>query len=79
MRFKADITRDHLRHEYINFLVEMEEGRPFFISHDKNGLRFGQRLWNKYGKDEESWPELFYEEDISKAYMLAFHELPGLV
>lgn len=36
----------------------------------RNGLRLGQYLWNILGKDQESWPELFYAESADKAEIL---------
>jgi hypothetical protein len=33
-------------------------------------LRFGQLVWNTYGKDGP-WPELFYETDHNRAFTLS--------
>jgi hypothetical protein len=37
---------------------------------DPGQLRFGQRIWNLYGKPGHSWPELFYEKNEMEAYSL---------
>ena len=28
----------------------------------RNGLRYGQYIWNRHGLPNETWPELFYAE-----------------
>ena len=75
MRFVEGTTRKTLNDEYLRFVANLEDGKPFFISRAYGDQRFGQYFWNEYGQASESWPELFYEEDVNKAYMLAFYEL----
>ena len=38
---------------------------------DAKGQRLGQYIWNCHGKQDDSWPELFYEYDPTKAYIMA--------
>lgn len=35
------------------------------------GLRLGQYIWNKHGQSFDSWAELYYCEDPTKAFLLA--------
>lgn len=37
--------------------------------------RFGQYFWNYAGKLDESWPELWYEQDEGKAFSMIYEEL----
>ena len=45
------------------------------VGRNKSGLRFGQWLCNYCLKTGESFPELFYEENASEAYSIAYAEL----
>lgn len=44
---------------------------------DAKSQRLGQYIWNKHGRELESWPELFYCEDATKAYVMAMLEVIG--
>lgn len=44
----------------------------------KKVMRFGQQLWNLYGRPGLTWPELFYERDPQRAFVLAFNDINGI-
>lgn len=61
---RLEMTVEELNQEYAQF-----------AGNRSNGLRFGQYIWNKYGINGASFPELFYAERKKEAYDIAFNEL----
>lgn len=49
---------------------EYEAWTKQFANRDHNGIRFGQHICNKYLCLGKSAPEIFYEENVGKAYWL---------
>lgn len=38
-------------------------------------LRFGQYIWNKFGKVGKTWPALFYETDRGRAWDMIYQHI----
>lgn len=53
-RFKPELTTTVLAKEYADWR-----------RNEKTQLRFGQTIVNKYLKDDERAPDLFYETDVN--------------
>lgn len=51
--------------------IEWQQGRL------GKGQRFGQFIWNSFGKDGEIWDALFYSNDPTEAYVMAMLEVIG--
>lgn len=68
MKFIDGTTRSDLVSAYTSWTRDTDDSGEH--------QRFGQWFWNEYGKADESWPELFYQEDTNQAFMLAFYGLP---
>lgn len=69
MRFKESFDLSTLCKLYDYWLHECPSGR------NKNDLRFGQYIVNAYLKEGETFPELFYMENMHMAYMIARYEI----
>lgn len=59
--YTLDITRDQLASCHERYITD---------SSLRSELRFGQYVWNKYGKGR--WTRLFYETDNGVAYDMLF-------
>lgn len=59
---KINIDVDTFEKLYLLWLNKYGQQR------NEEGIRFGQHIWNKYGVQGETWPEVFYAETTSKAY-----------
>lgn len=68
-RFWSDFDHAVLHAEYLEWTRSHGMGRN---SHDQ---RFGQSLCNRYLKEGQTFPELFYEENVKKAFDLAANEI----
>lgn len=62
--FNDLLNAEVLASEYLAWLKLIGEGR------DKNDLRFGQYICNKYLVLGKSAPEIFYAENVGDAYWL---------
>lgn len=68
MRFYCDFNVDQLNCEYLRWITKFGHGR------DKNDLRFGQYLCNRYLRGDVTFSELYYVESAAEAYTLAMQE-----
>jgi hypothetical protein len=68
-RFCSDFEHSILHSEYVEWTKINGMGRN---SHDQ---RFGQLICNRYLKQGQTFPELFYEENAEKAFGLAANEI----
>lgn len=82
MKFLEGTSVEDLNHEYVEWT---KDARRTLLRGGKsgvgvyglrsNGTRFGQHFWNHYGCNDETWPELFYEESPHSAFLLIHGEL----
>jgi hypothetical protein len=63
-----DLTIERLNGEYISWAVEFLDGR------NRDDLRFGQYITNKYNLDEDC-PDVFYYEGAEFAYKMLLNYL----
>ena len=68
-RFWSDFDYSVLATDYLEWTNNYGMGRS------TTGLRFGQVLCNRYLKQGQTFPELFYEEDVEKAFGIAAKEI----
>lgn len=68
-RFWSDFDHAVLTTEYLEWTRSHGMGRN---SHDQ---RFGQSLCNRYLKQGQTFPELFYEENAETAFGIAAEEI----
>jgi hypothetical protein len=66
---KFEINTNLLVAEYIDWVTKYNTER----SH--TDLRFGQYLCNNYLITGQAAPEVFYEEDPAKVYLLVFNDI----
>lgn len=59
------LTLELLTHEFTEYSA----------NEDRHLLRFGQYLCNKYLRDRETFPELYYEEHNNRAFVIAWEHL----
>lgn len=52
----------------------VKEYSDYYLKPDPN-QRFGQLIYNKYYFHGEPWPELFYEEDVDRAFAIVANRL----
>lgn len=64
MKFLEGTSVEDLSYEYVKWSKSTHYG-----------TRFGQHFWNHYGCNDETWPELFYEESPHSAFLLIHGEL----
>ncbi len=61
MLFNKELDATVLANEYLAW-CKLYNGR------NKDDLRFGQYIWNKYGVLGKSAPDIFYAENVGDAY-----------
>jgi len=61
------------------FFTRSEIKRAVYLAHQNNpNQRHGQAFWNTFGEPNETWPELFYEENKEKVIQLIYEYLINL-
>lgn len=61
--FNDTLTAESLAEEYLTWCKQ-------YANRDKNDIRFGQYVCNKYLVLGKSAPEIFYAENVGDAYWL---------